>query len=84
MPLSIRNAEVENLAREVSRLTGESVTEAIGKSLESRLDMLRRHQRQDAVRKEIDEILARVHALPILDDRPEDEILGYDENGIPR
>lgn len=84
MPLSIRNAEVENLAREVSRLTGESVTEAIGKSLESRLAMLRRHQRQDAVRKEIDEILARVHALPILDDRPEDEILGYDENGIPR
>ena len=29
------------------------------------------------------EIARRCQALPILDDRSEDEILGYDENGIP-
>ena len=28
-------------------------------------------------------IARRCRALPILDDRSEDEILGYDENGIP-
>jgi hypothetical protein len=27
--------------------------------------------------------VSRVHALPVRDERPEDEILGYDENGIP-
>jgi hypothetical protein len=32
---------------------------------------------------EIDKILARVDRLPILDFRSEDEILGYDENGLP-
>jgi len=31
----------------------------------------------------LDDILARAHALPILDDRPADEILGYDEHGLP-
>ena len=31
----------------------------------------------------IDAIIARCNALPILDDRSENEILGYDENGIP-
>jgi antitoxin VapB len=83
MGLSIRNPETEKLARQVSRLTGETLTEAIGKSLEERLERLKGSRNRDTVRKEIDKILARVHALPVRDDRPEDEILGYDENGIP-
>jgi hypothetical protein len=37
----------------------------------------------DRLALEINEILRRVDALPTLDGRPEDEILGYDENGIP-
>jgi antitoxin VapB len=32
---------------------------------------------------EIDAILGRFRALPTLDDRTDDEILGYDENGLP-
>ncbi len=31
----------------------------------------------------IEELLRRVDTLPVLDDRTEDEILGYDENGLP-
>jgi hypothetical protein len=31
----------------------------------------------------IDAIIERCKALPILDDRSDDEILGYDENGLP-
>jgi antitoxin VapB len=83
MGLSIRNPETEKLARQVSRLTGETLTEAIGKSLEERLERLQGSRNRDTIRKEIDKILARVHALPVRDERPEDEILGYDENGIP-
>jgi antitoxin VapB len=33
MPLNIKNAEVESLAAEISRLTGETKTEAIRKAL---------------------------------------------------
>jgi antitoxin VapB len=83
MALSIRNPETEKLAREVAQLTGESLTEAIGKSLQERLDRLRKYRKPEKVRRDIDEILDRVHALPILDTRSEDEILGYDENGLP-
>ncbi|HEX4007635.1 MAG TPA: type II toxin-antitoxin system VapB family antitoxin [Acidobacteriaceae bacterium] len=83
MALSIRNAETEKLAREVALLTGETLTDAISKSLAERLQRLKRGRQNVALRKEIDEILTRVHALPVLDDRPEEEILGYDQNGIP-
>lgn len=31
----------------------------------------------------IEELLRRVDALPILDSRPEDEILGYCHHGLP-
>ena len=37
MPLNIKNAEVERLAAEVSRLTGESKTEAIRRALEEHI-----------------------------------------------
>ena len=84
MPLSIRNADAEKLARQVSRLTGETLTEAISTSLRERLERLQRSRRHNGVRKDIDDILARVHALPVLDYRPAEEILGYDENGLPR
>jgi antitoxin VapB len=83
MPLSIRNPEVEQLARKVSSLTGEPITEAIGKSLEERLERLERVRNTEKLRRDIDEILARVDALPELDTRTADEIIGYDENGLP-
>jgi antitoxin VapB len=85
MALSIRNPDTEKLARQVSRLTGETLTEAIGKSLEERLVRLKRYRGsgREAIRKDIDEILARVDALPDLDTRTPDEIIGYDENGLP-
>ena len=83
MPLSIRNPETEKLARQVSRLTGETLTDAISKSLAERLERLKRAHKERSLRRDIDEILARVDALPELDTRTVDEILGYDENGLP-
>jgi antitoxin VapB len=34
--------------------------------------------------EQLHEIARRVKALPVLDARTPDEILGYDENGLPR
>lgn len=83
MALSIRNAETEKLARQVSRLTGETLTEAIGKSLAERLERIRGNREDKSLRRDIEKILARVDALPELDTRTADEIIGYDENGLP-
>ena len=84
MPLSIKNDETERLAREVAREAGESLTQAIQVSLAERLERLRQRRKPRIVVEKLEEILQRVDALPGLDTRPEDEILGYDTQGIPR
>ena len=33
---------------------------------------------------QVEDLLQRLDALPSLDSRPADEILGYDKDGIPR
>jgi antitoxin VapB len=82
--LSIKNQATERLVRQVADETGESLTEAIEKSLAERLSRLTSRRRGSILSSQLEEILRRVDALPTLDSRPEDEILGYDENGIPR
>jgi antitoxin VapB len=84
MPLSIKNEATERLARQVAGETGESLTEAIQKSLEERWERLKRHRKGHIVTAQIEDLLRRVDALPNQDSRPEDEILGYSEDGIPR
>ena len=84
MAMSIKSIEVERLAREVSAKTGESLTGAIQKALEERLERLKRQHRQKIVLSQLEEILHRVDQLPILDSRSADEIVGYDDNGLPR
>lgn len=84
MALSIKNDETERLARQVARETGESLTEAIQKALQERWERLKTKQRSHLVAGQVEDLLRRVDALPTIDSRPEDEILGYDAHGMPR
>jgi len=84
MPLSIKRAETERLARLVAKKTGETLTAAIEQALRERLERLQRKQRAPVLVERLLEIANRVAALPRLDNRTPDEILGYDENGLPR
>jgi antitoxin VapB len=84
MALSIKSMEAERLAREIAERTGESLTGAIQKALEERLDRLKQQRRSQILASQLEEILRRVDQLPILDTRTPDEILGYDEHGLPR
>ena len=84
MALSIKNEETERLARLVAQQAGESITEAIQRSLAERLERMKHTRQERRTRKALEEILQRVDALPTLDTSPEDEILGYDQHGIPR
>lgn len=83
MPLSIKSTETERLVREIAAKTGESLTGAIQKALEERLERINREKRNRTLASQIGEILERVDQLPILDRRSADEIVGYDENGLP-
>jgi antitoxin VapB len=84
MALSIKSMEAERLAREIAERTGESLTGAIQKALQERLDRLKQQRRTGIVASQLEEILRRVDQFPILDSRSPDEILGYDEHGLPR
>ena len=84
MPLSIKNAATERLARQVAGETGESITEAIQKSLEERWERLKARRRNRVLTGQIEDLLRRVDALPTVDNRSPEEILGYDEHGMPR
>ncbi len=83
MPLSIKNDATERLARQVASATGESLTEAIHKALQERWLQLRAKRRSSILADQLEDLLRRVDAMPTLDSRPEDEILGYDEHGLP-
>jgi len=83
VPLSIKNPEIERLARAIARESGESLTDAIGTALQERFQRLRRHRNSRLRDERIQEILERLDRLPRLDNRSPDEILGYDENGLP-
>jgi antitoxin VapB len=84
MPLSIKSSETERLAREIAAKTGESLTRAIQTALQERLERLNRQQRNRNLAKQLQEILRRVDQLPVLDSRSPEDIVGYDENGLPR
>jgi len=83
MALSIKSIETEHLAREIAARTGESLTGAIQRALEERLERLNNSRRSQALAAQIDDILKRVDEMPDLDARTPDEIIGYDENGLP-
>jgi antitoxin VapB len=84
MALNIRNAETERLADELARLAGETKTEAVTKALRDRIVRLKRERSRRPLAEELDRIAMHCASLPVLDRRSDDEILGYDDNGIPR
>lgn len=83
MALNIRNPETERLAAELARRTGETKTEAVTKALRDRLDRVKRERSGRRLADELQAIVDEFAALPVLDDRSADEIIGYDENGLP-
>ena len=84
MALSIKHPEADSLARELAAETGESLTETVIKALRERLRRERGKTTVPLLRDELRAIRERCAALPVLDDRSPDEILGYDEHGLPR
>jgi antitoxin VapB len=83
MALSIKNSEVDRLARELSDITGETITEAIAQALKERLERETGQPIGNQFREEIERIQNRVQRLSRLDDRSDEEILGYDKHGLP-
>jgi|ERR1700674_1038686 len=83
MALNIKHPATEKLAREVAAQTGESLTEAVRHSLEDRLERLKGRRSASDLVETLLEISRRCRSLPDLDGRSADDILAYDEIGVP-
>jgi antitoxin VapB len=82
--LSIKDRETERLARTLAERTGETITTATRRALEERLRRIGSDARRAALLEDLAAIRQRWSALPVLDARSADEIIGYDESGLPR
>lgn len=83
MPISIKNAETERLARQLAGLTGETITGAVQTALAERYDRLKRAPSRRSLATELTEIALRCAKRPNVSSMSDDEILGYDESGAP-
>jgi antitoxin VapB len=84
MSVLIDQTDADKLIQELISYTGESAPEAITRALQERLERekSKRTQHQDLA-EQILRIGRECASLPILDDRSADEILGYNEQGLP-
>ncbi len=86
MGMNIKDYEAHQLARELARLTGRSLTEAVKVAVRRELDRVKAEGpplQAQPLAERLDEIALRCAALPDLDARSVEEIIGYDEHGLP-
>ena len=83
MALNIKDPATEKTVRELAKLTGETVTAAVRRAAEERLQRVRSGTSGRDLVEDLMEIGRRCASLPDLDTRSAEEILGYDEYGLP-
>ena len=84
MSLNIKNEETHRMARELARLTGESMSTAVNEAVRERLERVRgnSHKRMAERLMEIGKDCA-AHLKEPYKSMDIDELL-YDENGLPK
>jgi len=83
MVLSIKDPEADRLARRLATLTGESLTDTVKAALRDRLEREQRRRGKHIDRAKVDAIVASIAALPVVDARSPEDLIGYDDVGLP-
>jgi antitoxin VapB len=79
MPLNIKSDEADRLARELARRRRKSITTVVIDALRAELDRERLRARTPGLAERLMALGDEYSRLPILDERSDNEILGYDE-----
>jgi antitoxin VapB len=83
------SGDTEILAAKVARKRGVTVEQLVGEAIAESarkaglLDESAKPSKEEIIRQ-LDELSREFAALPVLDTRSIDEIIGYDEFGVPR
>ena len=83
MPLNIKDSETHALAKRLASLTGESLTQAVKQAIEERLAQVEKSRRAVYLADELDRIALHCAGLPRRDRRSAEQIIAYDERGLP-
>lgn len=82
MGISIKNTEVEDAVRRLAAQKGVDLTEAIRVAVEHELERSRPNAEARLARMRA--VADRIAALPVRDSHSDEEIIGYDDAGLPR
>ena len=83
MALNIKDPETDRLARLLAHETGESITVAARRAIEERLSRVRARTSAEPTQQRLSELIARGRRRAADDDRTAEEIIGYDDDGLP-
>ncbi len=81
MALTINHPDAELLVQELIACTGETLTQAVLNALRERIKK-EKERRAISLKDELLQIGKQCAALPVLDNRRPEEILGYNQNGV--
>jgi antitoxin VapB len=82
MTVLIKDEEADRLIRQLAERTGETITAAVKKAVSERLAKTPFSEDEIAQRMtRLRSIVAKFDAIPTIDDRSADEILGYNSKG---
>ena len=83
--LNLKDSEVHELAAQLALLSGTSMTQAVKEALREKLAETKAAQVDTRlVLRRVKELARQISSAPVLDSRTPEEILGYDEHGVPR
>jgi len=83
MALSIKHPDADDLARRLAEATGQSITDAVIEALRAQLKRETGRRTAPRLEEELRAISDRCAALPDYDIRSAEEIIGFDEHGLP-
>ena len=82
MAVLIKDDEADRMIRQLAERTGETITDAVKGAVAEKLARTPLAETEIADRRaKLDAILARFDAMPTVDHRSADEILGYNDKG---
>ena len=80
--LNIKDKETHDLAAQLARAEGKTLAQVVKEALREKLE--REGDRHSGLAKRLMDLGAECAKLPVFDPRSDDEIMGYDEFGVPR
>jgi antitoxin VapB len=82
MTVLIKDEEADRMIRQLAERTGETITDAVKNAVSERLAKTPLSEQEIAARRaKLQAILAKLDAMPTVDHRTPDEIIGYNDKG---